>query len=72
MRSADAVIGIGGGWGTLTEIGIALKHGIPVILLESWQLERPDGETESLLSQAKDPEEAVRLALQAASHRSSR
>jgi len=72
VLSADAVIGVGGGWGTLTEIGIALKHGIPVVLLASWQLERPDGQTENLLTQAKDPEEAVRLALQAAGQRSAR
>jgi uncharacterized protein (TIGR00725 family) len=72
VLSADAVIGIGGGWGTLTEIGIALKHGIPVVLLASWQLERPDGQTEDLLTQAQDPKEAVRLALQAAGQRSAR
>lgn len=70
VLSANAVIGIGGGWGTLTEIGCALKHGIPVVLLDSWQLERPDSRTESLLTRAQDPEEAVRLASQAAGPRS--
>jgi len=64
VLSADAVIGIGGGWGTLTEIGLALKHRIPVVLLSSWQLTRPDGEDEPRLQQAKTARQAVELALQ--------
>ena len=66
VLSADAVIGIGGGWGTLNEIGLALKHEIPVVLLESWRLERPDGDSEPLLSNASDPVRAVELALEVA------
>lgn len=64
VLSADAVIGIGGGWGTLTEIGLALKHRIPVILLGSWQLARPDGGDEPLLQQAESAHQAVDLALE--------
>ena len=63
VLSADAVIGIGGGWGTLSEIGLALKHGIPVVLLSSWQLHRPDGEDEPRLQHADSAEQAVGLAL---------
>lgn len=66
VLSADAVIGIGGGWGTLTEIGLALKHRIPVVLLDSWQLIRPDGQTEPRLLQATTAQQAVDLALEAA------
>ncbi len=66
VLSADAVIGIGGGWGTLTEIGLALKHRIPVVLLSSWQLRRPDGEDEPRLHQAETARQAVDLALEAA------
>ncbi|HLU25788.1 MAG TPA: TIGR00725 family protein [Longimicrobiales bacterium] len=33
VRSADAVIAIGGEWGTLSEIALARKMGIPVVLL---------------------------------------
>lgn len=65
VLSANAVVGIGGGWGTLTEIGIALKHRIPVVLLESWVLARPDAQKEPLLMEAEDAQQAVRLALQA-------
>ena len=37
--AADAVIAIGTGWGTLSEIGLARKRGRPVIALASWALE---------------------------------
>src|SRR5688572_30715202 len=35
VRSADAVIAIGGGYGTLSEIGFALKLGRPVFAVDS-------------------------------------
>jgi uncharacterized protein (TIGR00725 family) len=38
--AADAVVAIGGGWGTLTEIGFALRAGKPVLGVGTWQLER--------------------------------
>lgn len=63
VLSADAIISIGGGWGTLSEIGLALKHGIPVVLLNSWRLHRPDGEDEPRLQTAESPDQAVELAL---------
>lgn len=37
--AADAVIAIGGGWGTLSEIALARKRGRPVVALASWELE---------------------------------
>jgi predicted Rossmann-fold nucleotide-binding protein len=38
--SGDAVIAVGGGWGTLAEIGLASRLGRRVIVLEpGWQLE---------------------------------
>ena len=67
VLSARAVIAVGGGWGTLSEIAMALKHRIPVVTLASWDLERPDGAAEPLLTSAATPEEAVRVALEAAS-----
>ncbi len=36
VRSADAVIAISGGYGTLSEIAIALKIGKPVIGINTW------------------------------------
>jgi uncharacterized protein (TIGR00725 family) len=43
--SADAVIAIGGSWGTLSEIALAKRHGgIPVVALGGWRVLGPDGE----------------------------
>ncbi len=36
--SGEVVIAVGGEYGTLSEIGLALKVGRPVIALESWDL----------------------------------
>jgi uncharacterized protein (TIGR00725 family) len=53
--AADSVIAIGGGWGTLSEIGLARKRGRPVVSLASWDLEG--------VPVALSAEEAVRAAL---------
>jgi uncharacterized protein (TIGR00725 family) len=64
VASADAVIAIGGSWGTLSEIAHARQLGRRVIALESWQLtpnrELADGTGITLASSAAS---AVRLAL---------
>jgi uncharacterized protein (TIGR00725 family) len=39
VRAADAVIAIGGGYGTLSEIALALRAGKPVIGLDTWEIE---------------------------------
>jgi hypothetical protein len=39
IRSADAVIAVGGAYGTLSEIALALKTGVPVIGLGTWPIE---------------------------------
>jgi uncharacterized protein (TIGR00725 family) len=69
VLSADAAIAIAGGWGTLTEIGLARKHDIPVVLLDSWRLERPDGRPDPGLMRAEEPEQAAAMALAAAASR---
>ena len=58
----EAVIAIGGGYGTLSEIGIALKQGRRVIGLDTWVAVTSDGE-KAAIEAAQDPEEAVALAL---------
>lgn len=65
VRAADALIAVGGGFGTLSEIGLALKTGKPVIGLQSWELAR-GGQAEHPLHEAADPAEAVRQALELA------
>ena len=39
VRAADAVIAIGGGYGTLSEIALALKAGKRVVGLGTWAVE---------------------------------
>ena len=55
VRSADAVIAIGGSHGTLSEIAFALRTGKPVIGVGSWDI---DG-----MVKASDPAEAVARAV---------
>ena len=38
VESADAIIAIGGGFGTLSEIAYAMKSGIPVFGLKTWDI----------------------------------
>ena len=62
VKSAQAVIAIGGGYGTLTEIGHALRSGTPVIGLNTWSLSRNNKPDKSIIM-AHKPAEAVSKAL---------
>jgi uncharacterized protein (TIGR00725 family) len=62
VRSADAVVAIGGAYGTLSEIAFALKGGTPVIGLRTWELAR-GGKPDTGIVQVESAEEAVRTAL---------
>jgi hypothetical protein len=67
VRAADAVIAVGGGVGTLSEIGLALKMGRPVIGLGTWEVVAPAGDTVELaIERVESPEAAARAALAAA------
>jgi uncharacterized protein (TIGR00725 family) len=55
VRSADAVIAIGGAYGTLSEVAFALRTGVPVVGLGTWDLDD--------VLVAPGPDEAVELAL---------
>lgn len=54
--SGDAVVAVGGEYGTLSEVGLALKVGRPVVALGGWDL----GEHVVV---AHSPEEAVERVL---------
>jgi hypothetical protein len=62
VRTAAAVIAVGGEFGTLSEIAFALKLGRPVIGLGTWELAK-EGQPSQALVKAETAEEAVRLAL---------
>lgn len=62
VKSAQAVIAIGGSYGTLSEIAHALQSGIPVIGLNTWSLSR-NGQQDNSITLAQNPTEAVNKAL---------
>lgn len=57
VRSSDGLIAVGGEYGTLSEMAIALKTGKPVVSLGSWELGPP-------VIVAQDAREAVERVLQ--------
>lgn len=62
VKSAQAVIAIGGNYGTLSEIAYALKSNIPVIGLNTWSLSR-NGREDDPIIRANSAQEAVRKAI---------
>jgi uncharacterized protein (TIGR00725 family) len=67
VQSAQAVIAVHGEYGTLSEIGHALKLGIPVVGIGTWQLLK-DGEERQAIVRAETPHEAVERAVALAGH----
>jgi uncharacterized protein (TIGR00725 family) len=65
VRASDAVIALAGEFGTLSEIAFALKTGVPVVGLETWELAKAGRRVEPF-PVARSPEEAVREALRLA------
>lgn len=61
VRAAQAVIAVGGAYGTLSEVAFALKFGKPVIGLQTWELFRR-GEPDTGIIRVEDPETAAELA----------
>ena len=39
VRAADAVIAVGGGYGTLSEVALALRTGVPVVGVDTWTID---------------------------------
>jgi len=68
VNSADAVIAVGGSWGTLSEVAMAMRRrqhrpDLPVVTLGGWTLRDEAGAPVDGPLIANDPEHAVRLAL---------
>ena len=66
--AGEAAIAVAGRLGTLSEIAIALKHGIPVVGLGTWKLDR-HALFDRYLPAARSPEEAVDMAIDMAERR---
>ena len=65
VRCSDAIIAVSGEFGTLSEIAFALRTGVPVVGLDTWELARK-GKAVDAIRMAATPEEAVNWALEAA------
>ena len=68
VKSAQAVIAIGGRYGTLSEIAYALKNEIPVIGLNTWSLSQNGREDDSIV-RVQSAAEAVNKAISLAKRR---
>ena len=71
VRAADAVVAVGGGWGTLSEIALALKTGVPVVGIGTWEPAIGGAPVEGIV-RADGPREAVDAALSQIFHSSAR
>lgn len=65
VGSADAAVAVDGEFGTLSEIAFAARLGIPVVGLRTWAIKSPTGTLDPIIV-ADGPEDAVRIALEAA------
>jgi uncharacterized protein (TIGR00725 family) len=65
VRSSDALVAVGGGFGTLSEIALALRTGTPVVGLATWSLHLGSRPVDAF-PVATDPDTAAHLALDAA------
>lgn len=59
VRAADVVVAVGGAFGTLSEIALALKTGVPVVGVGTWELPVDGADP---IHRATDAAEAVSLA----------
>lgn len=66
VTAADAVLAVGGRHGTLSEIALALRMGRHVVTLSSWRLEAEHRLPGPRVHRARDPREAVAMALRLA------
>jgi len=65
VRSCDAIIAIGGGYGTLSEIAFAHKLDVPVVGIATWSLKRGDRVDEKIVV-LSDEHQAVKKAFELA------
>jgi uncharacterized protein (TIGR00725 family) len=66
VRACPVIIAIGGAYGTIAEIALALRTGRPVIGLDTWEIRPPGGHiADPGIRRASSPDEAVTMAFAA-------
>jgi uncharacterized protein (TIGR00725 family) len=68
VHTSEVLIAIGGRYGTLSEVALALKIGVPVAVIRSWRPVRA-GVPEPAIREFEDPAAAARWALATAKER---
>jgi uncharacterized protein (TIGR00725 family) len=68
VRNADALVAVGGEFGTLSEVALALQAGIGVIGLGTWELSKGGRPVPGVIP-ASSPEQAADLAVREAARR---
>ncbi|HVX22401.1 MAG TPA: TIGR00725 family protein [Acidimicrobiales bacterium] len=63
VRTSDALVAVGGAYGTLSEVALALKAGKVVAGLGTWDLVRPDGSRDDGVIAVGSAAEAVEVVL---------
>jgi uncharacterized protein (TIGR00725 family) len=70
VHSGDALIVVGGSWGTLSELALGMRRGdVPVIVLGGWKILDRDGVPVEGPHHVETAEEAVELAVELAGPR---
>jgi uncharacterized protein (TIGR00725 family) len=66
VRACPVIIAIGGAYGTISEIGLALRNRRPVIGLDTWEIHPPGARSaDPGIQRATSPEHAVTMAFAA-------
>ena len=66
VRAADVLVAVSGGYGTLSEIALALRLGTPVVGVATWALSPPAGPADDPVVRLDDPERAAARAVELA------
>jgi uncharacterized protein (TIGR00725 family) len=67
-RACVALVAIGGGYGTLSEIGMALRLGRPVVGLDTWEVRRAGGRAPGVIVAASAADAVERVLATIAGH----
>jgi hypothetical protein len=61
VRAADGLIAVGGSWGTLSEIALAQRTGVPVVCVGGWRVTDENGDEVPLERAATAADAVARL-----------